>query len=316
MGGADVGIRPDDRLRRRSGPYRIEVVEPFHTLRLVCDADAHGIGFDLTYRSEFGPISEPQHVRRMGDRILLDASRFAGVGTWSGELRVDGETIAVTPERFTATRDRSWGIRPVGEAEPPGRPREFDGMWWNWIPLRFDDFALHVILEEDPSGSRNTNYAMRVWPAASGRAPEQLGWPIPEIDYKSGTRWPTRASMELTGRDGKSHTLDITPLVGIPLNIGCGYGADPDWTHGLWKGDDWIEGSVYDHNDPAVSGRGRVLDRRSHRARDVRRSDRLGHLRARQHREARAVGIQRHDAGRALTARPAPRPVSDRSSRG
>ena len=250
------GSRPDDRLRQEVGPYRIEVVEPFHTLRLVCDADAHGIGFDLTYRSDFGPISEPQHVRRMGDRILLDASRFAGVGTWSGELRVDGETIAVTPERFTATRDRSWGIRPVGEPEPPGRPREFDGMWWNWIPLRFDDFALHVILEEDPSGSRNTNYAMRVWPEASGRAPEQLGWPIPEIDYKSGTRWPTRASMELTGRDGKSHTLDITPLVGIPLNIGCGYGADPDWTHGLWKGDDWIEGSVYDHNDPAVSGRG------------------------------------------------------------
>ena len=30
--------------------------------------------------------------------------------------------IAVTPDRYTATRDRSWGIRPVGEAEPPGRP--------------------------------------------------------------------------------------------------------------------------------------------------------------------------------------------------
>ena len=97
---------------------------------------------------------------------------------------------------------------------------------------------------------------MRHFPASSGRAPEQLGWPIPEIDYKSGTRWPTRASMELTGRDGKSHTLDITPLVGIPLNVGCGYGADPDWTHGLWKGENWIEGSLYDHNDPAVSGRG------------------------------------------------------------
>ena len=62
--------------------------------------------------------------------------------------------------------------------------------------------------------------------------------------------------MELMGRDGKSHTLEIKPIVGIPLNIGCGYGADPDWTHGLWKGDDWIEGSVYDYNDPAVSGRG------------------------------------------------------------
>ena len=49
-------------------------------------ADEHGIGFDLVYRSEYGPISEPQHIRRQGDRILLDAARFAGVGTWEGEL--------------------------------------------------------------------------------------------------------------------------------------------------------------------------------------------------------------------------------------
>ena len=62
--------------------------------------------------------------------------------------------------------------------------------------------------------------------------------------------------MELIGRDGKTHTLEIEPIVGIPLNVGCGYGADPDWTHGIWKGENWVEGSVYDYGDPAVSGRG------------------------------------------------------------
>ena len=199
------GARPDDKMSQQIGPYRIEVIKPFRELRLICDADDYGIGFDLVYRSEYGPISEPQHIRRQGDRILLDASRFAGVGTWEGELRVDGDTIRVTPDRYTATRDRSWGIRPVGEAEPPGRPNDFTGMWWCWIPLRFDDFALHVILEED--------------------------------------------------RDGKKSTLEIEPLIGISLNVGCGYGADPDWTHGVWKGDGWVEGSQYDYNDPAVTGR-------------------------------------------------------------
>jgi hypothetical protein len=249
------GSRPDDKLHQQVGPYRIEVIEPFREIRLICDADEHGIGFDLVYRSEYGPIPEPQHVRRQGDRILLDASRFAGVGTWEGELRVEGDTIAVTPDRYTATRDRSWGIRPVGEAEPPGRPNEFTGMWWCWIPLRFDDFALHVILEEDRDGLRNTNYALRVYPEASGRAPEQLGWPLPEIRYASGTRNPVGASIELTNREGKKSTLEIEPLIGIALNVGCGYGADPDWTHGLWKGEGWVEGSVYDYNDPAVTGR-------------------------------------------------------------
>ena len=88
------------------------------------------------------------------------------------------------------------------------------------------------------------------------RAALSLPWPLPDITYRSGSRWPTRAAMELVGRDGKAHTLEIVPITGIPLNVGCGYGADPDWTHGVWKGDDWTEQSVYDHNDPAVSGRG------------------------------------------------------------
>ena len=250
------GRRPDDKMKQQVGPYRIEVIEPFHDLRVICDADDHGIGFDLRYRSEYEPISEPQHIRYQGDRILLDASRFAGVGTWEGELRVAGDRIAVTPDRFTATRDRSWGIRPVGEPEPLGKPRDFGGMWWNWIPLRFEDFALHVILEENPEGLRNTNFAVRLYPAAAGRPPEQLGWPLPEIHYESGTRRPSRAAMELVTRDGKAGTLEIEPLVGIPLNVGCGYGADPEWTHGVWKGEHWVEGSVYDHHDPAVTGRG------------------------------------------------------------
>ena len=45
------------------------------------------------------------------------------------------------------------------------------------------------------------------------------------------------------------------PLIGIPLNVGCGYGADPEWTHGVWKGDGWVEGSTYSYDDPAVTGR-------------------------------------------------------------
>ncbi len=40
----------DDRLNQQVGPYRIEVVEPLNVIRVVCDADDHGLGFDLTGR--------------------------------------------------------------------------------------------------------------------------------------------------------------------------------------------------------------------------------------------------------------------------
>ncbi len=249
------GHRPDDKMSQQVGPYKTEVIEPFKHIHLTCDGDEHGIGLDVHYRSPFGAIPEPEHVRRTNDRLTIDASRFAGVGTWEGELRVDGQTIAITPERFTATRDRSWGVRPVGEAEPTGRPATFNGMWWCWVPLNFGDFAMHVILEEDSDGVRTTNMAIKVFPEEQNRPPQQLGWPVPEITYQSGTRTPTHVTIPLQERDGTMHTLEVEPVIGIPLNVGCGYNGDPDWAHGTYKGEAWTECVEYDHNDPAVKGR-------------------------------------------------------------
>ena len=42
--------------------------------------------------------------------------------TWKGTLTVAGRTFDVTPDRWKGARDRSWGVRPVGEPEAPGHP--------------------------------------------------------------------------------------------------------------------------------------------------------------------------------------------------
>jgi hypothetical protein len=114
---------------------------------------------------------------------------------------------------------------------------------------------MHLMVEESPGGHRTTNFAVRVWPEADGRPPEQLGWPLPQIRYRSGTRHPEQATFGLTDRHGESHVLSVETVTGIPLNVGCGYGGDPDWTHGLWKGDGWVEGAVYSYDDPVVAAR-------------------------------------------------------------
>lgn len=235
------------------GPYRVEVQEPLQRIRLICDGDDHGLGFDLTWQGSFPAVMEAPHVLRTGPRAILDASRFAQVGTWSGVLRVDGDEIAVSDDRWVGTRDRSWGIRPVGEPEHPGRqadePRE--GFWWLYVPMRFDDFATVVILQEEPDGFRTLNDATLVRP--DGRV-EQLGWPEVEIVYGSGTRIPERALLHLT-RGGKSLDIEVESLGYIAIHIGCGYGGDPDWTHGQWRGHGFAEGQVYDLTDPVIAGR-------------------------------------------------------------
>jgi hypothetical protein len=251
------GALGDDRMAQHVGPYRIEVVEPLQTIRLTCESAGQGLGFDLTWEGSFPAVEEPRHVWRQHGRITLDACRFAQVGTWSGQIDVDGDRIDVTPDRWLGTRDRSWGIRPVGEAEAPGRGAEhpIDGFWWTYVPLRFDDYALVVILQEEPDGHRVMNEAVRVWPAAAGRSPEQLGWPEIDIAYRPGTRHPERAALALTERGGKPLTLEVETLGFTALNCGPGYGGDPDWSHGQWKGDRWIEHTVYDMTDPAIAGR-------------------------------------------------------------
>ena len=58
-----------------------------------------------------------------GGRILLDAARFAQVGTWEGWMKVDDQEWEVSPDRWLGSRDRSWGIRPVGEQPGARSPR-------------------------------------------------------------------------------------------------------------------------------------------------------------------------------------------------
>jgi hypothetical protein len=241
-----------DRLDQRVGPYRVEVLEALRRLRLVCDGDEQGIGFDLTWTGSFDAVQEAGHQIRSGARLILDATRFAQVGSWTGELRVDGQRYEVAD--WVGTRDRSWGIRPVGEAEPAGRPvgDGSAGFWWLYVPLRFDDFAVVVIAQERPDGYRTLNDAVRVWP--DGRV-EQLGWPRVNIRYRSGSRYPQAATLHCTAPDGKPVVLEIEPLTSVALNVGAGYGGDPDWGHGQWKGENFAEGRVYDLTDPAVAGR-------------------------------------------------------------
>jgi hypothetical protein len=243
-----------NRLDQRVGAYRLEVLEPLQRLRLVVD-ETEGIAADLTWEGSHPVVQELPHLMLAGHaRPTLDAQRFAQLGSWSGHLLVDGEEIAVDPATWMGSRDRSWGIRPVGEAEPAGRPADppMEGFWWLYAPLRFDDFSVVVIIQERHDGFRTLNDATRVW--NDGRV-EQLGWPRVDIEYASGTRHPERATISGTGADGKPVVIEVETRTHLVLHVGGGYGGDPDWTHGQWKGEGFVERVTYDLTDPEVVGR-------------------------------------------------------------
>lgn len=112
-----------DRMDVSVGPLRIEVLEGLHRLRVVLEPtpEAPDLSFDLVFESDVPAALEARHFHRQLERVTFDTQRFVQTGRWSGTLTVDGETLPVTPDTWRGNRDRSWGVRPVGEAEPPGR---------------------------------------------------------------------------------------------------------------------------------------------------------------------------------------------------
>ena len=295
----------DDRMRQQVGPFRTEVLEPLQRIRLICEGGSHGLEYDLVWQGSFPVIDEPSHVIRQSGRVILEAVRLAQVGTWSGTLRVDGDEIALTSDRWVGTRDRSWGIRPLGEPEPPGRSAaESDplfGFWWTYVPLRFDEFAILVILQEDGDGTRSMNEAVRVWPAESGRPPEQLGWPELDIRYRKGTRMPEGAVLHLTDRQRRPITVDVESLGFVALEFGTrlfrrfAMGPRPVARARLDRA------RHTRHLRPLCSRYRHIRSSRSRGTRGVRRRRGLGLVRARGARAPRSYGIRRLVIGRALT---------------
>ncbi|QES51147.1 hypothetical protein DEJ50_28205 [Streptomyces venezuelae] len=248
----------DDRMNLSVGPLRITVDTPLKQLTLHCDPapeDPAGLSFDITWTAGFPAVWEPHHVQRRGDRLMLEGRRFVQAGQATGTLRARGEEITLTPGEWTGTRDRSWGVRPI-PGEDGGRAAEehrTEGFHWLWIPVRFEDRFLMVIVQEDADGHRTLTEAVQVFPEAAGRPDTQLGWPYADIAYRPGSRHPESAVIHLTDPvSRKPLELGVEILCSSPLAVGAGYPPAGDWQHGSWQGRGWTDRRVYDLSDPTA----------------------------------------------------------------
>jgi hypothetical protein len=232
------------------GPLRVEILEGLMRLRVICEPNEWGLAFDMTFTGAVPAIEEPKTFRRQHGRVTSDVTRYAQVGTWEGSLEVAGKTYAVTPERWKGARDRSWGVRPVGEAEAPGiRAKDFaqgtQGFFHQWLPMQFDDFVIKVQFDEDFEGTRLVEESVKVWNVGSDRPDEHMGRPEIDITYRPGTREIERAVLTLTKPDGEVRTITSTPLRTLYLKAGTGYQPNDGGGHGYYQGPRKVEGMTF-----------------------------------------------------------------------
>jgi hypothetical protein len=228
------------------GPIRIYVEEPLQRLRITVE-ETNGITADITFVGRAFPIQEPRFIWRNGPRTVMDVTRMTQNGAWSGHITLDGQRIELTAGTV-GTRDRSWGVRPVGASDPqpavPAKPPQF---FWLWSPINFEDRSLFFHVNDDDHG-RAWNTRAVIVPDGAGQADLHAGEAdrcAIEVAWRSGTRWAKSARLTLTNPEGDEAHADFEP-VGPPFQmLGIGYGH-PSWSHGGFKGDLVLEREDFD----------------------------------------------------------------------
>src|SRR5262245_33255007 len=135
------------------GPFRIDVTDPMRRLRVVLAPNETGIECDLAFAARTAAIQEGRQTLRRGERLVMDVTRFAQFGRWQGRIRYGGRELRIEAARVYGTKDRSWGIRPVGEPETGGAPQAVaPHVFFLWSPIHWKDRCTHYGIFEDADG--------------------------------------------------------------------------------------------------------------------------------------------------------------------
>ncbi len=249
--------RPADPTDLNVGPFRIDVIEPMRRMRVVIDDNQTGIACDLTFTARTACIEEGrQTLRARGGKLIMDSTRFAQFGRWQGEIRYGRRSVRVDREHVLGTKDRSWGVRPVGDPDPGGAPlTEIPGVYFLWSPVHWANRCTHLGIFEEPSGHAwHMDGAIvpayedpALIPSVEDPAIEYMSRVERKITYVPGTRRAARAETVLVGKDGRRHEISLEPLLCFRMK-GIGY-MNFDWGHGRWKGDLAVGGESWRNAD-------------------------------------------------------------------
>ncbi len=223
------------------GPIAVEVVEPLQTLRITVNAPDQGLRAEMTFDGRSTALEEPHFFLRAGTRTFLDYTRLTQFGSWSGWIEIDGQRLPVDPAEVWGCRDRSWGIRPVGERSATGAPVQEPQFFWLWAPVNFPSLSTHFDVNEFGDGRRWHEAGAMIPVDGEGEHMRTVDW---RVGWRPGTRWADWFEYDLIDHGGARHTVRMTPRFEFPMS-GLGYGH-LEFAHGVWRGESVTDGDRLD----------------------------------------------------------------------
>jgi hypothetical protein len=225
------------------GPFRIEVLEPMKRARVVLDDNDSGLGCDVTFSARTAAIQEARQILWTGARRSMDATRFDQFGRWSGSVHSPDGEIKVDDQVCHGTKDRSWGVRGVGERETGGAPAMPRGICFLWAPLFWEDHITHAIFFDGQRGEPLVREGIIAplyksaaeIPGVEDGGDERMLTARHRVAYHPGTRLARSAEIDLVPNEGQMRTISLDPILKFQMK-GLGYGH-PEWGQGMWKGE-------------------------------------------------------------------------------
>ena len=215
-----------ERLDLTCGPVRIEIVEPLHKLRVIVEGE--GIAADITFTGRAFPIEEPRFTWRVGPRTVMDYTRLTQNGHYEGWIEVDGKREAIA-SGTAGTRDRSWGVRPVGASDPQAAGGGIRQFFWQWTPVNLSSRSLFFHLNAHQDGTPWNTRAVIAPDGNGAEAFREFEHASMDAPPAAGTRWPSRGSLTIGDEQ-----FEFEPVGRFQMR-GLGY-TSPNWNHGLDHG--------------------------------------------------------------------------------
>lgn len=239
------------------GPFDLQILEPMGRHRLVIGPNNTGIECDLVFVPCTAPVLENRQTMRNERHVVMDVTRLDQFGYWQGVIRYDGKELKVDGRNTVGIKDRSWGVRPCGEAYTGGAPLdEFQAAHFIWNPIHWDKRCTLIGLFENETGyqwhtdqvilpKHNVSFddatllppmddeGIQIWDGKAGH----------QITLQKGTRRATKATMRMNDKNGDSLEIELEPKLLFRLK-GIGY-MHSEWSHGKYKGELEIAGESW-----------------------------------------------------------------------
>lgn len=223
-----------DRTNSVTGPFTVDIVEPFSRVRFGLADNEFGVSGVLEFEKRVQPflynkLDVPQHPM----------THFTQLGYFTGEVMFEGEKINI--DRYVGVRDRTWGVR--------GKGLMHNMEAYFWVMAHFEGFCInftffHLLgnnyILEDGAVMYDDGRVVRLTKA-------RHKFHFAEDTAREGsTRLWDRAEIEFTDEHGKTWAMDAQGLAYPFYNAGQGY----DDRHGLDRGPMNLEGESWDLTHP------------------------------------------------------------------